>query len=76
MSQSAGVAQLVEHFIRNEGVPGSSPGVGFAPEPCAAARAATGEATYAIGVPTALETFQAPSSFAIGIARTVSPTPV
>ena len=24
----AGVAQLVEHFIRNEGVPGSSPGVG------------------------------------------------
>jgi hypothetical protein len=27
---SADVAQLVEHFTRNEGVPGSSPGVGFA----------------------------------------------
>src|SRR5204863_9419202 len=27
----ADVAQLVEHFTRNEGVPGSSPGVGFAP---------------------------------------------
>ena len=26
---SADVAQLVEHFTRNEGVPGSSPGVGF-----------------------------------------------
>jgi hypothetical protein len=26
--RGAGVAQLVEHFIRNEGVPGSSPGVG------------------------------------------------
>ena len=26
----ADVAQLVEHFTRNEGVPGSSPGVGFA----------------------------------------------
>jgi hypothetical protein len=25
---SADVAQLVEHFTRNEGVPGSSPGVG------------------------------------------------
>ena len=25
----ADVAQLVEHFTRNEGVPGSSPGVGF-----------------------------------------------
>ena len=25
----AGVAQLVEHFIRNEGVPGSSPGAGL-----------------------------------------------
>lgn len=24
----AGVAQLVEHIIRNDGVPGSSPGVG------------------------------------------------
>jgi hypothetical protein len=28
---SADVAQLVEHFTRNEGVPGSSPGVGFNP---------------------------------------------
>jgi predicted RNase H-like HicB family nuclease len=28
MTRPAGVAQLVEHFIRNEGVPGSSPGVG------------------------------------------------
>jgi hypothetical protein len=27
----ADVAQLVEHFTRNEGVPGSSPGVGFIP---------------------------------------------
>jgi hypothetical protein len=27
--ERAGVAQLVEHFIRNEGVPGSSPGVGL-----------------------------------------------
>ena len=27
--RSADVAQLVEHFTRNEGVPGSSPGVGF-----------------------------------------------
>src|SRR5437867_2992170 len=27
----ADVAQLVEHFTRNEGVPGSSPGVGFRP---------------------------------------------
>jgi uncharacterized cupin superfamily protein len=27
----ADVAQLVEHFTRNEGVPGSSPGVGFQP---------------------------------------------
>ena len=26
---NADVAQLVEHFTRNEGVPGSSPGVGF-----------------------------------------------
>jgi hypothetical protein len=26
---SADVAQLVEHFTRNEGVPGSIPGVGF-----------------------------------------------
>jgi hypothetical protein len=25
----ADVAQLVEHFTRNEGVPGSNPGVGF-----------------------------------------------
>src|SRR5919201_2635379 len=30
---TADVAQLVEHFTRNEGVPGSSPGVGLA-EPC------------------------------------------
>src|SRR5216684_3109275 len=29
----ADVAQLVEHFTRNEGVPGSSPGVGFQPCP-------------------------------------------
>ena len=27
--RSADVAQLVEHFTRNEGVPGSNPGVGF-----------------------------------------------
>ena len=27
--EPAGVAQLVEHIIRNDGVPGSSPGVGF-----------------------------------------------
>jgi hypothetical protein len=26
---NADVAQLVEHFTRNEGVPGSIPGVGF-----------------------------------------------
>jgi hypothetical protein len=31
MQGLADVAQLVEHFTRNEGVPGSSPGVGFAP---------------------------------------------
>src|SRR5262245_41235244 len=30
MTPSAGVAQLVEHFIRNEAVPGSSPCVGSA----------------------------------------------
>jgi hypothetical protein len=30
MTAPADVAQLVEHFTRNEGVPGSSPGVGFA----------------------------------------------
>jgi hypothetical protein len=29
LGRSADVAQLVEHFTRNEGVPGSSPGVGF-----------------------------------------------
>ena len=29
LSSPADVAQLVEHFTRNEGVPGSSPGVGF-----------------------------------------------
>jgi hypothetical protein len=29
-SSPADVAQLVEHFTRNEGVPGSSPGVGLA----------------------------------------------
>ncbi len=29
LSTNADVAQLVEHFTRNEGVPGSSPGVGF-----------------------------------------------
>src|SRR5690349_8951291 len=29
MGRPADVAQLVEHFTRNEGVPGSSPGVGF-----------------------------------------------
>jgi hypothetical protein len=29
----ADVAQLVEHFTRNEGVPGSSPGVGFVETP-------------------------------------------
>jgi hypothetical protein len=28
-ASGADVAQLVEHFTRNEGVPGSSPGVGF-----------------------------------------------
>ena len=28
-SRRADVAQLVEHFTRNEGVPGSNPGVGF-----------------------------------------------
>ena len=28
---NADVAQLVEHFTRNEGVPGSSPGVGSRP---------------------------------------------
>ena len=33
----ADVAQLVEHFTRNEGVPGSSPGVGLIP--CLACRA-------------------------------------
>ena len=32
-SSPADVAQLVEHFTRNEGVPGSSPGVGFR-DPC------------------------------------------
>ena len=30
MCRPADVAQLVEHFTRNEGVPGSNPGVGFA----------------------------------------------
>ena len=30
----ADVAQLVEHFTRNEGVPGSSPGVGLGRSPC------------------------------------------
>src|SRR3954451_12231478 len=30
LAGAADVAQLVEHFTRNEGVPGSSPGVGFA----------------------------------------------
>ena len=29
MSHPADVAQLVEHFTRNEGVPGSNPGVGL-----------------------------------------------
>jgi hypothetical protein len=29
LSHRADVAQLVEHFTRNEGVPGSSPGVGL-----------------------------------------------
>ena len=29
MKPRADVAQLVEHFTRNEGVPGSSPGVGL-----------------------------------------------
>ncbi len=29
----ADVAQLVEHFTRNEGVPGSNPGVGFPATP-------------------------------------------
>ena len=29
LALGAGVAQLVEHFIRNEGVPGSSPGAGL-----------------------------------------------
>ncbi len=29
--ERAGVAQLVEHIIRNDGVPGSSPGVGLPP---------------------------------------------
>jgi hypothetical protein len=33
MQLPAGVAQLVEHFSRKEGVPGSSPGVGFLSEP-------------------------------------------
>ena len=28
IGEDADVAQLVEHFTRNEGVPGSSPGVG------------------------------------------------
>jgi hypothetical protein len=31
---NADVAQLVEHFTRNEGVPGSSPGVGFGRNSC------------------------------------------
>jgi ribosomal protein S18 acetylase RimI-like enzyme len=31
MPRVAGVAQLVEHFIRNEGVRGSNPRVGFSP---------------------------------------------
>src|SRR3954466_7176227 len=31
----ADVAQLVEHFTRNEGVPGSSPGVGSSSQPVA-----------------------------------------
>ena len=31
MQRRAGVAQLVEHFTRNEGVPGSNPGVGLPP---------------------------------------------
>jgi hypothetical protein len=32
-SAHADVAQLVEHFTRNEGVPGSNPGVGFSEVP-------------------------------------------
>jgi hypothetical protein len=36
----ADVAQLVEHFTRNEGVPGSSPGVGFLDLQAFSARAA------------------------------------
>ena len=32
--RTADVAQLVEHFTRNEGVPGSSPGVGSQKRPC------------------------------------------
>ena len=32
----ADVAQLVEHFTRNEGVPGSIPGVGSSEKPCLA----------------------------------------
>ncbi len=34
MPRPADVAQLVEHFTRNEGVPGSSPGVGSPQRPC------------------------------------------
>ena len=33
LASPADVAQLVEHFTRNEGVPGSSPGVGFPAKP-------------------------------------------
>jgi hypothetical protein len=38
MTAPADVAQLVEHFTRNEGVPGSSPGVGFAVRPVSSSR--------------------------------------
>jgi hypothetical protein len=34
LKSPADVAQLVEHFTRNEGVPGSSPGVGSKKRPC------------------------------------------
>ena len=38
---NADVAQLVEHFTRNEGVPGSSPGVGLRKAPRCASCAST-----------------------------------
>jgi len=59
-SSRADVAQLVEHFTRNEGVPGSSPGVGFA--------SVKGLGRHlAWSVPTRANTMRTPRSVARGL---------